>query len=281
MTFRDDQAQVLNNLMVSYDYLPTMGIQLKEGRNFSREIAADSANYAIILNEQAVKALGLTNPLGSQVMVASEFEAYVVGVVEDFHYESLHSQVEPLVMTLSDRQDYLEVSLTSDDLPQTIAKITELWGAHTGGLPLDYSFVDEDFDAFFQADQRVGMLFGGFTTLAILIACLGLLALAAFMAEQRTKEIGVRKVMGASVRHIILLLAKDFTRLVLIAFVVAVPLAYFAVQQWLEDFAYRIDIGLASFLISGILALLVAWLTVSWQSYKAAAADPVESLRNE
>ncbi len=281
MTFRDDEAQVLNNLMVSYDYLPTMGIKLKEGRNFSREIAADSANYAIILNEQAVRALGLQNPLGSQVMVASEYEAIVVGVVEDFHYESLHSQVEPLVLTLSDRQDYLEISIASDDLPQTIVRIDELWRAHTGGLPLDYSFLDEDFDALFRADQRVGMIFGGFTSLAILIACLGLLALAAFMAEQRTKEIGVRKVMGASVRHIVLLLTKDFTRLVLIAFVVAVPLAYFAVQQWLKDFAYRIDIGMVSFIVSGVLALLVAWLTVSWQSYKAAVADPVKSLRSE
>jgi putative ABC transport system permease protein len=258
-----------------------MGIKLKEGRNFSREIAADSANYAIILNEQAVRALGLQNPLGSQVMVASEYEAIVVGVVEDFHYESLHSQVEPLVLTLSDRQDYLEISIASDDLPQTIVRIDELWRSHTGGLPLDYSFLDEDFDALFRADQRVGMIFGGFTSLAILIACLGLLALAAFMAEQRTKEIGVRKVMGASVRHIVLLLTKDFTRLVLIAFVVAVPLAYFAVQQWLKDFAYRIDIGMVSFIVSGVLALLVAWLTVSWQSYKAAVADPVKSLRSE
>lgn len=281
MTFRDEEAQVLNNLMVSYDYLPTMGIQLREGRNFSRDIAADSANYAIILNEQAVEALGLQKPLGSQVMVASEFEAVVVGVVEDYHYQSLRSRVEPLVLVLSDRQDFMEVSLISDNLPQTLAKIDALWRQQTGGLPLDYSFVDEDFDALFRADQRLGMIFGGFTSLAILIACLGLLALAAFIAEQRTKEIGVRKVMGASVRHIVLLLTKDFTRLVLVAFVVAVPLAYFAVQRWLEDFAFRVDISVASFLISGILALFVAWLTVSFQSVRAARANPVKSLRNE
>ena len=281
MTFRDEEAQVLNSLMVSYDYLPTMGIQLREGRNFSRDIAADSANYAIILNEQAVKALGLQKPLGSQVMVASEFEAVVVGVVEDFHYQSLRSQVEPLVLVLSDRQDFMEVSLISDNLPQTLAKIDALWRQQTGGLPLDYSFIDEDFDALFRADQRLGMLFGGFTSLTILIACLGLLALAAFVAEQRTKEIGVRKVMGASVRQIVLLLNKDFTRLVLVAFVVAIPLAYFAVQRWLEEFAYRIDIGVASFLISGVLALFVAWMTVSFQSVRAARANPVKSLRNE
>lgn len=281
MTFRDEDAQIFNSMRVSYHYLTAMNIQLKEGRNFSRNISADSANYAIILNEKAVKAYGLQKPLGSQVMVASEFEAVVVGVVKDFHYESLHAEVEPLVLVLSDNQNFVEVSIASNDLPRTLATIEEQWKRHTGDTPLDYSFLDEDFDALFRADQRVGMIFGGFTALAILITRLGLPALAAFMAEQRTKEISVRKVLGASVRYIVLLLTKDFTRLVLIAFVVAVPLAYFAVQQWLEDFAYKIDIGAASFIFAGALALLVALLTVSYQSFRAAVADPVKSLRNE
>ncbi|MGD1893642.1 MAG: ABC transporter permease [Cyclobacteriaceae bacterium] len=280
-TFRDEDALILNSMMVSHDYLPTMNIQLKEGRNFSRTIAADSANYAIILNEQAVKALGLPQPIGSTVMVASEFEGKVVGVVEDYHYQSLHSQVEPLVLVLSDQQNYVEISITSNDLPRTVATIEEQWKQHTDGMPIDYSFLDEDFDALFKADERTGMIFGGFSLLAIAIACLGLLALAAFMAEQRNKEIGIRKVLGASVKNIVILLSKDFTRLILIAFVVATPLAYWAIQQWLNDFAYRTNIGLSTFVLSGTMALLIALLTVSYQSIKAAVANPVDSLRNE
>ncbi|WP_277484857.1 ABC transporter permease [Catalinimonas alkaloidigena] len=278
-TYRDEDALVLNYIQVSHDYVPTMGIKLKEGRNFSRELASDSANYAVILNEQAVKILGLG--VGSKVMTNSEFESEVVGVAEDFHYKSLHSAVEPLVLVLADEPNYAEIKVKSTDLQQALSRIEEQWNLHANGTPMDYSFLDEDFDALFRADQRVGMIFGGFTTLAILIACMGLLALAAFMAEQRTKEIGIRKVIGASVKSIVLLLSKDFTKLVIIAFVVAVPLAYFAVQQWLNDFAYKIDIKMASFIIAGVLALLIAILTISYQSFKAALANPVDSLRNE
>jgi len=283
MTFPDEDALILNSLMVSYDYLPTMGIQLKEGRNYSREVAADTANYTIILNEQAVKKLGLPNPIGSVVSVGSMYDAEVVGVVEDYHYESLHTTVEPLVLVLSDeeQQNFVEVSIASNDLSQTLASIETQWERHTNGMPMDYTFLDEDFDTLFKADRRIGMIFSGFTLLAIIIACLGLLALAAFMAELRTKEIGIRKVLGASVKNIILLLSKDFTRLVIVAFVVATPLAYWAMQQWLNDFAYRTSIGLSTFVLAGALALLIAILTVSYQSIKAALANPVDSLRNE
>ncbi|MEK6479863.1 ABC transporter permease [Catalinimonas sp. 4WD22] len=280
-TYRDEDALVLSDIMVSYDYLPTLGIQLKEGRNFSRDIASDSAYHAVILNEQAVKVLGMKEPVGNTVLMGGMYEAAVVGVVEDFHFKSLHSVVEPLVIVLSDEQNFVEVKVSSDHLPQTISMLEEQWSLHADGTPFDYSFLDEDFDALFRADQRIGVIFGGFTSLAILIACLGLLALAAFMAEQRTKEIGIRKVMGASVKSIMLLLSKDFTKLVVIAFVVAIPLSYYAVQQWLNDFAYKIDIGLTSFVVAGILALVIAILTVSYQSFKAAIANPVDSLRDE
>ena len=279
--YLDENAQVLNSIRVSYDYLPTMGIPITTGRNFSREVAADSNNYALIINEQAARTLGLSDPVGSKVMYASEFEATVVGVTEDFHYQSLHSAVEPLVMVLSEAHNFTEVRLLSDDLPGTLAEIDRHWKEHSGGLPFNYSFLDEDFDALFRSDQQMGLLFGTFAAIAILIACLGLLALATFMAEQRTKEVGVRKVLGASVGHIIVLLTKDFTKLVLIAFVLAAPLAYYAIQLWLREFAYRIDPNVMTFLVAGILALLVAVITVSWQSYKAAVANPVKSLRNE
>ncbi len=280
-TFRDEDAVVLNNLMVSYDYLPTMSIRLKEGRNFSREIAADSAYHALILNEQAVRAMGLVNPIGHIVLVGGTYKARVIGVAEDFHYMSLHSAVEPLVMILADKPNFVEVKVASRDLPQTLALLETQWNLHTNGTPFDYSFLDEDFDALFRADQQVGMIFGGFTALAIFIACLGLLALAAFMAEQRTKEIGIRKVLGASVENIVLLLSKDFTKLTLIAFIIAVPLSYFAIQRWLDDFAYKSPVSLWTFLLAGAAVILIALLTVSYQSIKAATANPVDSLKNE
>ncbi|MEO0331156.1 MAG: FtsX-like permease family protein, partial [Bacteroidota bacterium] len=174
-----------------------------------------------------------------------------------------------------------EVKVQSTDLPRTIATIEDQWNQHSDGSPFTYSFLDQNFDALFRADQRVGMIFGSFALLTIIIACLGLLALAAFMAEQRTKEIGIRKVLGASVKSIVLLLSKDFTRLVIIAFVVATPLAYWAMQQWLNDFAYRTNIGLSTFVLAGLLALLIALLTISYQSVRAALANPVDSLRDE
>nr|WKN37784.1 ABC transporter permease [Tunicatimonas sp. TK19036] len=281
-TYREEDAIVMSFTRVSYDYLPTLGLRLKEGRNFSREIAADSANHTLILNEEAARKLKLSQPVGTKISVdGGARKAEIVGVVEDFHFKSLHTTVEPLVLILSDSLEYAEIKIQSADLPQTLALIEDQWNQYADGTPLDYSFLDEDFDALFRADQRIGKIFGGFTSLAIVIACLGLLALASFMAEQRTKEIGIRKVMGASVRSIVLLLSKDFTKLVVIAFAVAIPLAYWAVHQWLEDFAYKIDIGLTSFIIAGVLALLVALLTVSYQAFKAAMANPVKSLRNE
>jgi len=280
-TFRDEDAQVLQYMQVSYDYISTMGIRLKEGRNFSREATSDSMNYALIINEAAARQLGLKEPVGSIVMAASEFEAEVVGVTEDYHYESLHHKVQPFVLLLSDAQNYVEVKVQSENLTHTLSMLEEQWDLHSDGTPFDYSFLNEDFEALFRADQQVGKIFGAFTSLAIFIACIGLLALASFMAEQRTKEIGIRKVLGASVKSIILLLSKDFTRLIMLAFVLAVPLAYWAMRTWLNDFAYRIHIGISSFIVAGSLALLIALLTVSYQSFKAAVVNPVKSLRNE
>ena len=281
LTFRDEDAILLDILAVSYDYLPTMNIQLKEGRNFSRQIAADSSKHAIILNEQAVKALGLLQPVGSTVSISFEFDAKVVGVVEDYHYQSLHTAVEPLVLMLSGNQNFVEVSITSNDLPQTLATIEAAWERHTNGMPMDYSFLDEDFDALFKADQQIGTIFGGFSLLAIVIACLGLLALAAFMAEQRTKEIGIRKGLGASVVSLWGMLSKDFVRLVLVSCLIAIPVAYYAMQRWLQQYDYRIELSWWVFTSAGLGALLITLATISYQTVKAALANPVKSLRSE
>jgi putative ABC transport system permease protein len=182
---------------------------------------------------------------------------------------------------LSDEFAFAEIKVKSENLGETITFIEDIWHQYAPETPFDYSFLDEDFDALFRSEQRLGQIFGIFTGLAIFVACLGLLALAAFMAEQRTKEIGIRKVLGASVSHIVILLSKDFTRLILIAFLIAMPIGYFAMNYWLENFAYRIEIGVGVFAVAGVIALAIAWLTVSWQSVKAALMNPVESLRNE
>ncbi len=175
----------------------------------------------------------------------------------------------------------LSVRIAEGNVNETITMMEDKWANYAPGEPFQYTFLDEDFDDLFRAEQRLGKVFSIFTGLAIIVACLGLLGLAAFMAEQRTKEIGIRKVMGASVASVMLLLSKDFTRLVIIAFVLSIPAAYFMMDWWLEGFAFRIAIGPWIFIIAGLSALLIAWLTVSWQSAKAATANPVKSLRSE
>jgi putative ABC transport system permease protein len=176
---------------------------------------------------------------------------------------------------------HMAVRLQSGNVASTLADVEQTWKEISPGEPFEYSFLDQDFDKLFRAEQRLGQVFTVFTGLAIFIACLGLLGLAAYTAEQRTKEIGIRKVMGASVTRMVLLLSQDFAKLVGIAFLIAVPLSYFLMQQWLSDFAYRITIGASAFVLAGVAALAVAWLTVSFQSLRAARTNPARSLRNE
>ncbi len=265
---------------VDYDYLPTMQIELLEGRNFSRSFSTDTA--AILLNEAAVRALGSENLLNEEVVYTGSGRTYrVVGIFKDFNFESLRNEIEPLALTLSTQGAYLSARIESENISATVAQLESLWSQYAPGQPFQYTFLDDNYEALFRAEQRLGKVFSIFTGLAIAVACLGLLGLATFMAEQRTKEIGIRKVMGASATNITLLLSKDFTKLVIIAFGIAIPVAYSVMQQWLEGFAYRTDISPWVFLLAGAGALLIAWLTVSWQSIKAALANPVDSLRNE
>ena len=265
---------------VDYDYLPTMQIELLEGRNFSRSFSTDTA--AVLLNEAAVQAFGLEDPLNEEVVYVGVNQPYkVIGVIKDFNFESLRKEIRPLALRLTTQGACLAARITSDNVPNTLTLIESIWDQHAPDESFQYAFLDENYDALFRAEQRLGKVFSIFTGLAIIVACLGLLGLAAFMAEQRTKEIGIRKVMGASVTNVILLLSKDFTKLVIIAFVLAIPVAYFIIKKWLEGFAFRTNIDPGVFLLAGISALLIAWFTVSWQSIKAALANPVDSLRNE
>ena len=281
-------AYPLERLRVSHDFLSTFEMEIMTGRGFSRDFASDTA-AAVMINETAARRMGMTpeNAVGKRLvgLGAAAGETVVrtiIGVVKDFHFESMHREIKPVVIFMqADRLWRVSVRLRPENIPATLAFLQEKWQAFEPGYPGRYLFLDEDFGRLFQKEERQAKIFGNFTIVAIVIACLGLFGLASFIAEQRTKEIGVRKVLGASVQGIVLLLSKDFTILVGIAFLLAAPLAYFAMQHWLQDFAYRTDLPLGVFILAGLLALLIAWLTVSYQAMKAALTNPVEALRYE
>ncbi|MCH2356830.1 MAG: FtsX-like permease family protein [Pseudomonadales bacterium] len=205
----------------------------------------------------------------------------IIGVVRDFHFESLHQEIRPMLFRFRDFARYVVVRIAPEDVQQTIAMVEDRWRTATSGEPFEYSFLDEDFENLHRGDRKMGEIFTGFSALAILIACLGLYGLAAFTIQQRTKEIGVRKTLGASTSNLIMLMSRECIVLVLIALVVATPLAYFAISQWLQLFSYRIDMSPAPFIASGVLALIIAFVTVSLQSMKTALTNPALTLRDE
>ena len=281
-TAGSEQDHIMGVYYADYDHQDVLKFELKDGRYFSKEFATDS--LAILLNEAAAKEFGFDNPVGEEVLYndnGSTFKKYkVVGVIKNFNFESFKEQVRPLSILLTQNANNLLVRYNGDPAA-VIQNVEKLWKQHAASEPFEYSFLDESFDRLFRAEQRMGKLFSVFSSLAIFIACLGLFALAAFTTEQRTKEIGVRKSMGASVFSLSILLSKEFTKLVVIAFVPAAILAWYISDTWLNGFAYRIDINPLVFVLSGVAAILIAWFTVSYQSIKAATSNPVNSLRYE
>lgn len=276
----------LSRFTVDYDYIETLGIEIKEGRSFSRDFTGDHPGF--LLNEAAVAELGLDDPLSTVMMEpASDVEQIeinagpVIGVIRDFHFQSLHQEIEPMIMRIEEFPRFLVVRLQADDVQASIAAIEDVWRDMTNGQPFQYSFLDEDFAALHEGDQKMGEIFIGFSILAIVIACLGLYGLASYTTEQRTKEIGVRKTLGATATDIVLLMAKDFMLLVGIALIISIPAAYLLMNEWLQLFAYRISIGPQAFLISGVTAIVVAFITVSYQSAIAANTNPSITLRDE
>jgi putative ABC transport system permease protein len=208
----------------------------------------------------------------------------VIGIVEDFHFQSLHEEVAPMILynsCLYGSFDQISVKMRPENVQSTIACLRSKWNEIDPQYPFEFAFVDDQFDKLYRAEERMGSLFGYFTTLAIAIGCLGLFGLTSFTAEQRTKEIGIRKVLGASVSGIILLLVREFTKWVLLAVLIAWPIGYFVMNNWLQNFAYRISVGMDTLLVAALLALLVSLITVSFQSIRAALAEPVNSLRYE
>lgn len=281
-TAGSEQDHIMGVYYADYDHQDVIRFELKDGRYFSKDFASDS--LAILLNEAAAKEFGFENPVGEEVLYndqGSVFKKYkVIGVIKNFNFESYKDQVRPLSILLTKNADNLLVRYEGG-ASDIISKVETLWKQYAPNEPFQYSFLDENFDRLFRAEQRMGKLFGVFSGLAIFIACLGLFALAAFTSEQRTKEIGIRKSMGASVFNLSILLSKEFTKLVIIAFIPAAILAWYVCNTWLDGFAYRIDINPIVFILSGLAAIVIAWLTVSYQSIKAAAANPVDSLRYE
>jgi putative ABC transport system permease protein len=277
------QDHLISYLYVDYDYFKTLNIDFKEGRSFSRDFPSDS--LAVILNEAAVKYLGFSEGLGNEIGFAGRSDKFeplkIIGVTNDFHYESLTKAIKPLAFVLIPKSYLIAIKLTPGNLRERVQLIESKWKELAPGEPFEYTFLDEKFQALYNAEQRLSQVFTLFTILAIFIACLGLLGLAAYTAEQKTKEIGVRKVMGASSFDVVFMLSKEFTRLVIISFVIAIPVAYYAMDQWLQNFAYKVEIGVGAFIIAGISTIVVAWLTVSFQSAKAARVNPVKSLRTE
>lgn len=285
----NEQVYNFSIVYASHEYLETLGIELAAGRTFSREHGTD-ATEAFLLNETAARAMGWTpeEAVGKQFTAVSaganeeDEVGRVIGVVRDFHFTSLHESIRGVVIRLAPHGGYyLAVRIRPDDVPGTIAFLRERMEAYQPHYPFTYRFLDEDFERLYAQEERLGQIYGYFTLFALFVACLGLFGLASFVTEQRTKEIGVRKVMGASVTSIVVLLSKEFTRLVLVAAVVAFPLSYAAMTRWLESFAYRVDVHWYVFALAGLVALVVAWATVSYQSIRAAVADPVKSLRYE
>ncbi len=273
----------LQTWAVDHDYIPTMGMQLVKGRNFSKSFLSDSS--ATIINETMEKFLGYSNPIGQKIYrsdddgTVSSFT--IIGVVRNFNFESIKRTVGPLSFFLRRSTGLVSFKINTEQVPSLVKNVESKWKSLAAGMPFSYRFLDESFDDMYRNEQRVGSIALSFSTIAILIACLGLFGLATYMAEQRTKEIGIRKVLGASVSGIVRLLSKEFVKLVMIAFVIAVPIAWWSMSQWLKDFAFRVDISWWIFLLAGCLALLIAMATISVQAIKAALANPVKNLRNE
>lgn len=290
--FSEDQSQLIGVMKVDENFLSTMGIGLVAGRNFSEVIKSDSVE-SVIINETAAAEFGWTEAVGKVIKepnMASEEGGYlpnqVIGVVRDFHFSSLHEPIEPLIIVYKyepwlETIRYLLVRLAPGNIRHTLDLIKDRWSAFAPGLPFDYYFLDESFARQYREDERLGNLVISFGLLAVLIGCLGLLGLSSFMAEQRTREIGIRKVLGASITGIVRLLLRDFTILVLVANVIAWPVAYLVMKRWLESFAYHVDIGMGVFVLTALISLVIAVITVGYQAVKTAVLNPVVALKNE
>lgn len=278
---------LLWTMWVDFDALTVLGVPMASGRMYGIEHPADSA-HSLVINEAAAGLLGYPDPMGKRITTFTgqsneKSDLNIIGVVKDFHFQSLHEPIRPLALRVAEarHKDYAVVRLSTDGVGEIISKIESTWTEQTGGEPFTYFFLDESFDSQYRAETAVAKTLMLFSGLGIFIACLGLIGLSTFAAAQRTKEVGIRKVMGASVLNVTTLLSREFVILVSLANVIAWPIAYFGMQRWLENFAYRVEIGVGVFIVAAVLAMIIALLTVSYQAVRAARANPVVALKYE
>jgi putative ABC transport system permease protein len=283
----DPEVKTTRGMNIDEDFIDTMGLKITQGRGFSREF---NETRNVIINESTIKEFGWTEPVGMKIRYLGEEgeptgEYTIIGVVKDFHYNSLHSPINSFVLLSipNDQRIFgnLQIKIVPENTGETLAAIEQKWREFNPQEPLSYYFLDDKLDEMYGNEKTSGQIFSIFSLLAIVIACIGLFGLSSYIAEMRTKEIGIRKVLGSTSPKIVLLLSKDFARLVLLAFVVAIPIAYFAMSRWLQNFAYRASIQIWIFLLAGTAAVLIAQLTISFQALKAANTDPADALRFE
>lgn len=282
----------MQNWQVDHDYVKTFGMNILEGRDFSLDFPSDSS--AVILNEAAAEQFGFDGDLIGKRISTLEGSLpdgspdpnntkswTIVGVVENFHFSTMREGITPLGLFIGKNDGSVSFRFSAKNSQDVIQFIENTWKSIAPGQPFQYSFLDNDFGSMYAAEQRLGKIFTFFAGLAIVIACLGLFALTAFTAEQRAKEIGIRKVLGASVSSIVLLLSKEFGKLIAIAFLIAIPIAWYSVEWWLKGYVYKAQIGAMVYVISGVVAFLIAWLTMGYQSIKAASSNPIDALKSE
>lgn len=276
---RDPNSEhIFHRLHANYDVVKTLRMELVHGREFSRDFAGDATNY--IVNEEMARAMGMENPVGARLRFWREGQ--IIGMVKNFHFQSLYTAIEPLIIRLDPaRTEFLFVRIVAGQIAEAIAGMERAFKKFNPNSPFEFSFQDEQFESMYRNESTMGTLATFFAILAIFISCLGLFGLASFTAEQRTKEIGIRKVLGASIPNLVLLLSKEFIKLVAMAFALAAPLAYYFMTGWLDDFAYHTSLKWHLFAFAGILSLIIAFFTVSYQAIKVALANPIESLRYE
>jgi putative ABC transport system permease protein len=271
----------INYNFVDHDYIPTYDMKIVAGRNFSRQVQADDTT-AFLINETGVKDFGWTpeQAIGKKVQL-EEYPGKIIGVVKDFNYRSLHMNVEPLMMVLTRGAGQLSVKVDDNDIPAIVERVHEKWNELVPHLPFDYKFLDAEYDRQYKADQQLGKVVGIFTGLSILIGCLGLLGLASFAVERRTKEIGVRKVLGASVASVVMLIAREFVLLIIVASIIATPITWYLIQRWEQNFTLQAVINPMRFFMASAFVFIVAWLSIGFLSFRAATANPTKALRHE
>src|SRR3989337_1230867 len=276
----DLNNESIADVIVGYDFVKTLQLKLKEGRDFSTGYGTDSTNFMV--NESMVAKMGYQNPVGKRLSWGSE-EGTIIGVLNDFHFYSMHTAIDPMVIRLNEKKKYgtILVRVEAGKTKDALAALEQVSKEVDPKIPFTYQFADEQYAKLYNNEQLMSRLASCFAIIAIFISCLGLFGLATFTAEQRTKEIGVRKVLGASVSNIVSLLAANFLKPVAIAMFIAFPVAWYVMNSWLQDFAYKIDIEWWMFAMAGLLIIAIALLTVSYQSIKAALGNPVKSMRTE